>query len=123
MMNCIYRIVVLSLMIFMLGCTYQKSTVSPQSIKQCTMGCIQQLDLCKKTCINNCPNCSAASTCTATKNYQRYVHQKRIEGGIITRELNSYRDPLQCRKVTCNCPMDFITCKQGCTGIIHKQLV
>jgi hypothetical protein len=38
------------------------------------------------------------------------------------RGLKSYHDPLQCRKVTCNCPSDFITCNQGCTGVIQKKL-
>ena len=122
-MNFICRIAITGLMLLMLGCSYQQSSVTPQNIKQCTMSCVQRLDLCKRTCTNNCPNCSAASTARATEHYKHFVHQKQIEGGIITRELNSYRDPLQCRKVTCNCPMDFITCKQGCTGIIHKQLV
>jgi hypothetical protein len=36
--------------------------------------------------------------------------------------LNSYRDPLQCRKVTCNCHADYQVCIQSCSGVIHKQL-
>lgn len=38
------------------------------------------------------------------------------------RELNSYRDPLQCRKVTCDCLSDFAICKKGCTGVIPTKL-
>ena len=83
---------------------------------------MQGFAVCKERCVDNCAICSAKADYSAIKNYDEYVHEKIIEGGTITRSLKSYRDPLQCRKVTCNCYADLSICEQTCAGIIHKQL-
>jgi hypothetical protein len=36
--------------------------------------------------------------------------------------LPSYKDPLQCRKVTCSCVQDYHTCLAACRGTIHTAL-
>lgn len=59
---------------------------------------------------------------SAMKSYGRYVHEQEVQGGMVIQELKSYRDPLQCRKVSCNCMADYNVCVQGMSGIIHKRL-
>ncbi len=92
------------------------------SINQCKMVCTQRAQECAGLCVDSCRNCSTASCRATALRYSKYIHEQRIEGAIIARELNSYRDPLQCRKITCNCAADFNTCTQNCTGIIQKRL-
>lgn len=105
------------------GCVNQQKILATRnSVNQCQAICTQRFDACKMQCTNTCSRCSAASTHSSTVNYINYVHEKQIEGGIISRGLKSYRDPLQCRKVTCNCLADFMACDQGCTGVIQKRL-
>lgn len=102
--------------------THYPTTVKKHEVQQCLSLCAQRFDACQKTCIYNCSLCSAAANQKTILNYARYVHEEQVEGGFVTRGLKSYRDPLQCRKVTCNCYADLSVCKQNCTGIIHKQI-
>lgn len=122
-MNYLLRLIYCTVLIVLSGCaTQQQIIVKPKDVNQCLQLCAQRLESCKQLCSNNCPRCSAISTDTTAKNYFEYIHDKQVQGGYIYRGLNSYRDPLQCRKVTCNCTSDFITCEQGCTGVIQKRL-
>jgi len=122
-MNSLLRLLCCIAFIGLSACmTQQKTEVKGQSLSQCKTICLQHLESCKQSCTNNCRTCSAGSSYTSTSNYSKYVHEKFVEGGYIARGLNSYRDPLQCRKVTCNCASDFNTCNQGCTGVIQKRL-
>lgn len=122
-MNSSLRVLCCLALLGLSGCiTQQKIPIDNEALKQCKMVCTQHLDSCKQNCNNNCPMCSSYSNFTSAANYFKYVHEKHVEGGFIDRGLNSYRDPLQCRKVTCNCTSDFNTCIQGCTGVVQKQL-
>ncbi len=110
-------------MLFCISSCTLKNKVGPlTSINQCKNICMQRFQECLPYCVNNCSNCSTSSTKSSTINHDKYVHQQCVQGIIITRELNSYRDPLQCRKVSCNCYADLNTCTQSCTGAIHKKL-
>lgn len=88
----------------------------------CQQICLKNLEFCRQSCDNNCRLCSTGVTNEARKDCLQYEHEVKIRGGYITRGLNSYRDPLKCRKVTCNCAADFDTCNQGCKGIIRKKI-
>ena len=103
------------------GCTIKNIIKSPDT-KQCLSVCTQRFVACRKVCVNNCAACSRFSKKTTILNYAKYVHEEQVKGGYVTRGLKSYRDPLQCRKVTCNCVTDLSVCEQNCTGIIHKKL-
>lgn len=96
-------------------------SISP--IAACKKSCQIRMYSCLNSCKDNCKNCQLRSKVSTGKNYARYVHEQCVKGGVIARELNSYRDPLQCRKVTCNCSADFDTCIQSCTGVIQKRLM
>ena len=123
-MNFLFRLFYcIILLIGLSGCISQQNTlVKPQKINQCMSVCVQHLESCKRNCTNNCINCSFSATDTAAVNFFKYTNEIQVQGGYINRRLKSYRDPLQCRKVTCNCTSDFLTCKQSCTGIIQKRL-
>lgn len=96
--------------------------MSSPAVKQCQAACIKQHKICQTKCTDNCPSCSLSATKEARKHYKQYVHEELVEGNLITRDLQSYRDPLKCRKTSCNCYTDLMTCQQSCTGIIQKQL-
>lgn len=82
--------------------------------KQCNSNCANKFNYCKQHCDNSCVNCCDRAKQEAWLNYRKYVVQSQIKGNEIKRELNSYRDPLQCRKVTCDCLADLQSCKQSC---------
>ena len=122
-MNLIFRLFFFVLIIALSSCVAQnRSGLGPAQLKQCTLSCTQRFDECKRNCVDSCLNCSLSSFHSATANYSKYVRERQIEGKNIARRLKSYRDPLQCRKVSCNCYADLMTCEQNCTGVIHKQL-
>ena len=105
------------------GCTNKPAFIPKSTLpSQCLAQCTQRFDSCKTLCTNNCAVCSAKANQSMKKDYAEYVHEQQVEGGYVMRGLKSYRDPLQCRKVSCNCYADLSTCEQNCTGIIRKQL-
>jgi hypothetical protein len=88
----------------------------------CKAACLEQLKTCNATCDDDCEQCVADAKMAASRDYETFIHQQTVQGGLISRDLNSYRDPLQCVKTTCNCRADFHQCLESCTGIIHKRL-
>jgi hypothetical protein len=89
---------------------------------ECRTMCGLQAEACKNTCRNNCSQCRAFANKEAAMHFGDYLHEKVIKEAMIARVLKSYRDPLQCRKVTCNCKADYGICIQACTGVIQKNL-
>ena len=116
---------VLSCIFFLLcsACTVQHNKLtSTQSLNTCHYLCIKKFNLCKESCLNYCQFCVKSADNSAKYAYMSYIHEEKIQGGSIDRGLQSYRDPLQCRKTSCNCYADLVVCKQSCTGIIQKRL-
>lgn len=90
--------------------------------ENCSQGCEIKQEKCQESCRNNCVQCSAHANQTSKLSYRQYQREQVIRGGTIARQLKSYRDPLQCRKTTCNCKADYQVCIQACGGKIHKEL-
>ncbi len=118
-MNILSRIV-LCCVIFITGCTGYMKQAHERAV--CKQSCQIRLLQCNKACINNCPHCCLSANQRTARSYQHYLHQQDVQGIQDMRELNSYRDPLQCRKTNCDCPTDYRTCIQTCTGKIPKRL-
>jgi len=93
-----------------------------REFKCCKMACIGQQHISQIICRNVCVQCTHYAKQTAKYAYHHYVYEQIVKGDFITRNLNSYRDPLQCRKTTCSCAADYDVCIQACGGIIQKQL-
>lgn len=109
--------------ILLSACASQQASVKrANELLLCKKNCQQHLIACSQICHNNCQECSQSAHCKAAHNYYRYRHQQYVQGGILARELNSYRDPLQCRKITCDCAADYKVCTQSCEGLIRKRL-
>ncbi|MBA2650103.1 MAG: acyltransferase [Legionella sp.] len=121
--KCKIKWLFLGLLVTCIGsCNIHQSDEQALNLAHCQMHCRENLELCHATCSNHCAHCENSAAASAACGYDQYLQEIEVQGGIIARELNSYRDPLQCRKITCNCSADFNLCSQGCTGIIQKQL-
>ncbi|AHE67361.1 hypothetical protein [Legionella oakridgensis] len=118
-MHVIIRLSIIFIFAVLASCVKQPS--SPEQTS-CKISCQKQFDHCKTVCTDNCRRCSTCADVSAAKSYDQYKHEQCIRGGIIARELKSYRDPLQCRKPTCNCLADYRICIQSCSGVIQKRL-
>ena len=122
-MNSILRLLCAIQILCLTSCAmHQNIALHPSSQNQCKNRCMQQFETCKNICVDNCHTCSVKANQSSASSYAKYVGEEEIEGGIIARQLKSYRDPLQCRKISCNCYADFNTCTQSCTGVIQKRL-
>lgn len=104
------------------ACAFVQPHVVTPETNQCKMRCLQQLHSCKQRCNDSCSICLVNSMESSASHYFNYTNEKQVEGGYINRRLKSYRDPLQCRKVSCSCMADLSTCNQACTGVIEKRL-
>ncbi len=118
-MSVIVRISCIILIFFLNGCAHQKPALEMAACKQ---SCQQRLSVCSKTCGNSCLQCEAFASRMTQNSYNKYVNEQCVSGGYLTRQLQSYRDPLQCRKITCECVADYQVCVQSCTGVIRKRL-
>lgn len=95
---------------------------SPTLPVSCATKCVQRFQHCAETCYNNCPACKRISSLKTEQDYVRYVRMQRAQGEVVAREFESYRDPLGCMKVTCDCPADYELCKQVCHGRVKAEL-
>ena len=121
-MNYLIRLLFCMMLVGLVSCHSQYLSIAHyKEVKQCKNICLQTYRTCKPTCINNCRTCRAKANYSAMVHYDKYAHEEQVQGGNNTRDLNSYRDPLQCTKVTCDCEADMDVCVQNCTGVIKKQ--
>lgn len=117
-MKNLYGMVIVLALMALSGCHIGKST----ELASCIQSCKAKSEICETKCKNNCTNCSYCSDKEAAHSFLRYKHQQCVKGSKIARDLQSYRDPLKCRKTTCNCSADLNVCIQSCKGVIHKRL-
>lgn len=117
------RIVFFLSLLALASCVHYNTTShTPKEIALCKASCLERANVCSQSCNNNCEQCRAKEYRATVNNYMDWKQGQLIQGKAVSRELNSFRDPLQCRKTTCNCPADYTICMQSCGGIIHKQL-
>lgn len=88
----------------------------------CEQRCLKQALMCNEVCQNSCQICQAKSKERARRFYSRYEWVQRAKEKIVARELNAFRDPLACSKVTCDCAADYTACKQVCRGTIVPNI-
>lgn len=119
-----YSRIVFFLLFFALGsCMHNNATTHTRAdMPACQASCLEQASKCSQRCNNNCQQCSAQESRSTVNDYIDWKQGQLVQGKVVSRELNSFRDPLQCRKTTCNCSADYNVCIQSCGGVIRKQL-
>ena len=110
------------MVIFLVGCATHQDDLVQQEKRSCVKMCETRLSTCAQVCDKSCADCAHGANQTMRDRYQGYTHDRYVQGRAVTRQLQSYRDPLQCRKTTCNCMADYRVCAEACSGKIHKRL-
>ncbi len=72
-----------------------------------------------KYCTNDSQLCYANANAQADTEYKRYVKQQKIEGRLIDYDQDSFLDPLQCAKLSCDCEADYRACYKMCGGFVQ----
>ena len=123
-MRVFFRITFFTAVLFSLcGCISQQNTAQTINDRaSCKQNCLKRAQSCAEQCHDNCHECSRSATRSAAMSYNKYKMEQVIQGGMMARDLNSYRDPLQCRKISCDCSADYQVCVQSCGGRIYKRL-
>lgn len=106
----------------LVACTNQALMTKHAERLSCKMACQQRLKRCQQICRDDCYTCFKEVQKTVNRSYDQYIHELKTQGGVNSRELNSFKDPLQCRKTSCDCSADYEVCAQSCTGLIHKNM-
>lgn len=88
----------------------------------CKIACEHQLIRCEHLCEDNCCQCRFNSQQETLLAYNQYRHEQHVQGKDVALELQSFRDPLQCTKKTCECQADYRVCIQACEGKIRKRM-
>ena len=107
----------------MTSCTglYDPSYNHPQ-VRQCIKACKVQQQRCQRQCDDSCALCLKKQKLRALSRYNQYRHERCTTGKSIIRTLQSYYDPLQCKKSSCDCTTDFRVCAEACWGLVNKRL-
>ncbi len=116
-----YRIIKVFFICCLSACVSHPPVVMVKPIS-CEQSCLNTALTCNEVCQNSCQICQHKSKERARQFDARYAWVQRAKGQIVARELNSFRDPLACSKVTCDCAADYRTCKQLCRGIIVPNI-
>ena len=93
------------------------SCVSPndqREIHACKDVCQHKSQNCQKVCGDDGRHCLENVMTHTKESYARYVAQQRVQAKDIALELQSFRDPLQCKKITCDCLADARLCAKAC---------
>lgn len=87
----------------------------------CVVKCEKQRVVCQELCRSSDKDCELSAHRQAQEEYLAYVHRKKVEGAEIMRDLQSFYDPLQCSKTSCDCRSDFEVCYQMCGGKVKHE--
>ena len=110
--------------VLMLSCASKKNNdvVDAQVKRACERKCQQERHVCLRTCDDGCKACQLREHKKAVRLYKTYIHEQCVQGKRVALQLQSFRDPLQCRKSSCDCPADYRVCMSACAGPVYKRL-
>lgn len=106
--------------ILFIGCASLTENKEPHRL--CVANCDQVFQTCRSACDKSCFQCEKNAVHQAKARYARYKHERCLKGQTFIRRLQSFHDPLQCRKASCDCVADYQVCRQACDGKIKKQI-
>jgi len=116
-------VLVIGVLLGLTACVSTAKLIEQRHLRQvCEHRCDVRAVQCQAQCQDDCHLCTDEAKLTAKKYYQRYLHVRCVEGKMPVLRLQSYHDPLQCVKKTCNCADDYRVCMVACSGSIHKSL-
>lgn len=125
-MNILYKAklgLVCGIMLLLNACSYYQHYSQKVDVRnQCLAQCEQRFQTCQRVCDDNKAVCRAKNKARAAMHFAHYQCQQNVKGQVVSEELNSFRDPLACRKTTCECLEDKNMCQQACRGSIRKRL-
>ena len=98
-------------MLFLVSCV---SLSEQREMRACKDTCQYNSQNCHKLCSDDARNCQANVMANTKASYARYVCQQKVQANDIALELQSFRDPLQCKKITCDCLADARLCAKAC---------
>ena len=110
----ISRLIIGCTIFILSSCIHMQTAEEKLIIDQCSVTCEQKAQQCSLTCRNNCNQCRAYARQSTSESYLYYRHEQYLKCAPLARDLHSYRDPLQCRKITCSCAAGCqIVCNAG----------
>lgn len=86
----------------------------PPEQRICLQKCAKMFNLCQVRCGKACVECKQQNLLAAEHSYYQYIRETKVQGKEVTRQLQSYRDPLKCRQISCNCVVDKMICQNAC---------
>lgn len=110
-------------LVFLVACAHKPSHLSADGHGyDCDAGCRAALTTCNQECQNSCQLCKKHTQRMTDRRYRIYVARQKAQGLPVIQMRDAYKDPLRCKKVTCDCASDYDICKQLCTGKVTPVL-
>lgn len=123
-MHTMIRVIAVSfVLLFTLSCaSNHKDAEKAEAKRVCERTCEQKQNACLRVCDDSCKECEQREAKRTARVYKTYIHEQHQQGKRVALQLQSFRDPLQCRKSSCDCPADYRVCMSACAGQIYKSL-
>jgi len=117
------QILVYLVMILLSACSYVNQYLNENAqTTKCKQICRQHWRQCGVDCKRDAMHCAVAQSNAMAREYAVYMQQQIVQGRSIALEQDAFRDPLFCRKLTCDCDADKLVCMQICAGKIRQRL-
>ena len=118
------RFILCILLIGLFSCSLspKEDAKRAQALRACIQQCEVKSAVCNQRCNDSCKQCEWEANQAMAKRYKTYVHEQCVQGERAALQLQSFRDPLKCRKTSCDCPADYRLCVGACKGKIKKYL-
>lgn len=110
-------------LLLMLSCASTHQDVHDAEVKRaCERVCEHEQQTCLRACDKSCKACQIRENKKMVRLYKDYIHEQCAQGKRVALQLQSFRDPLKCRKSSCDCPADYRVCMSACAGPVYKSL-
>ncbi len=123
------RFSIVFLLILLSGCQkvyetqYDFNQPANETGQQCITKCQRIKAICQKNCQGSVEACLKRAKDKALADYANYANDRQEKGLLVTKDSNSFYDPLQCSEEICRCDNDYRACYELCGGVIQAKQV
>lgn len=115
-------------LVLLSGCqkVYETQYDYNQPVAETGRQCVTQCQRAKAVCEKHCQDpaaCKKQAKTKALEDYALYVSAQEQKGLPVTKDSNSFYNPLQCSQELCQCDSDYRACYELCGGTISSRQV
>lgn len=123
------RLTIIFFLVLLSGCQkvyetqYNFNQPTSEVGQQCITKCQRIKAVCEKNCQGGIDACLKRAKAKSLADFDRYAKDRQEKGLPITKDSNSFYNPLQCSDEFCQCDGDYRACYELCGGDVEAKQV